>query len=256
MNGPDTTITAVNGNYAIDINGDGITDFNIQVNELNDVQGDFGNSNIISENNNQITLGSVSYCYSLNYATGNVDTVSANLMVNTYNINDSISKKCNWAPAHSLMTLEYAASSSFYPYSYNCGGSSGDTIITFIGVRIVKDSDTLYGWIAVSLDGKNFPDVTVISYACQKAITTGINEIKTGTAINIYPNPVRYNLNIEFPTEGRYNLSLTNVFGQVISSNQFYGVKTDLDVSGLSGGIYFVRVYNEHSEEVTKILVQ
>lgn len=80
--------------------------------------------------------------------------------------------------------------------------------------------------------------------------TIGISE-NTAHAIVIYPNPASTILNVE--AEGYDNLQIVNVVGQVVYSAALVG-RTQVNVSGLSNGVYFVRLTNAEGTTTQKFV--
>ncbi len=72
----------------------------------------------------------------------------------------------------------------------------------------------------------------------------------------MYPNPAQENVSIRLPEDGEFNVSITNVNGQVlINSQQLQGITT-IDLHQLDAGVYFVNVYNEVSRETKRLIVK
>jgi hypothetical protein len=89
----------------------------------------------------------------------------------------------------------------------------------------------------------------------QQTIPTSVNAVtKTGGDILIYPNPTSENLNIENTTgsTGLVYAEIYNTLGQVVSSFQFKDAATNVSVSGLANGIYFIKLYNDTMNIVKK----
>jgi PKD repeat protein len=91
-------------------------------------------------------------------------------------------------------------------------------------------------------------------------IVSGINEISLNDYINVFPNPTTGNLKVQFdiPTDGQYDLSVTNVLGQTMYTNTLHlaGQSTqNIDMSGFSKGIYFLSIKGPNSTGVKKIML-
>lgn len=73
--------------------------------------------------------------------------------------------------------------------------------------------------------------------------------------INIYPNPVSAKLTIETKdlTKGSI-LSILNINGQELINQQLNDSKTQIDVSKLTSGIYFVKIINDGIIEIRKVI--
>jgi hypothetical protein len=95
--------------------------------------------------------------------------------------------------------------------------------------------------------------VTVMKY---DSTYSGINE-KQESRLSIYPNPATDKITLE--TTGAVkesNLAIVNAQGQELISRKITEPKTQIDISNLPSGVYFVRLLNEKTVEVGKIIKQ
>jgi len=93
------------------------------------------------------------------------------------------------------------------------------------------------------------------------ACSVGLDESAVSgrqSAVNIYPNPASTTITISTPTTPDKNTTLTiyNLNGQALLSRQITEQQTVVDVSGLSQGIYFVRVVDDMTVQVEKFVKQ
>jgi hypothetical protein len=73
--------------------------------------------------------------------------------------------------------------------------------------------------------------------------------------VKIYPNPTRNILTIEtIEITGKCTLSLFNVNGQEVFTQEVVSAKTQLDMSGFAKGVYTLRLVNNDRVEVRKIV--
>ncbi|MBI2269682.1 MAG: T9SS type A sorting domain-containing protein [Bacteroidetes bacterium] len=87
-------------------------------------------------------------------------------------------------------------------------------------------------------------------------LKTGIKEHLNNIALAIYPNPTRENITIEVKNPGTYNVKVYNPIGQkLIEMNNINTPKTNLNVSALPEGIYYVEIRTGEITEIKKILV-
>jgi hypothetical protein len=70
---------------------------------------------------------------------------------------------------------------------------------------------------------------------------TGI-ETMVDDLLNIYPNPAKDKLTISAGQDATYTVTMTNISGQILMTEQFQGDHTTLLLAGLDTGIYFVTV--------------
>jgi len=84
-----------------------------------------------------------------------------------------------------------------------------------------------------------------------------VEEINTERGITITPNPSSNKITIlNLTITGITQLSIFNVSGEKVIERQLTDNEIQLDISALTTGIYFVRVQNESTVDVKKILKQ
>lgn len=84
---------------------------------------------------------------------------------------------------------------------------------------------------------------------------TGATENNIKENVKLYPNPVVNSLNITIPEYFKSaTVSLLNLNGQELTSQQLLQNNVVIDMSGLSSGIYFVKVVSDTFIEVKKII--
>ena len=88
---------------------------------------------------------------------------------------------------------------------------------------------------------------------------SAVNELD-GISFKVYPNPANEVLNITFDNDldfKKVNLSMTNMLGQIVFRNQNHtNQKTQIDVSGLTAGLYFLILEKRKSRVVQKVVVE
>ena len=74
----------------------------------------------------------------------------------------------------------------------------------------------------------------------------GIKENNNSFSFEVYPNPATTSLTIS-KEEGTATIIITDVFGKEIKQNQTENKTTDIDISNLQNGIYFITVTDKKS---------
>jgi hypothetical protein len=103
------------------------------------------------------------------------------------------------------------------------------------------------------VDEANSFNATVMKY---DSILTGISEPQQ-LQTSLYPNPARDKITIEtsgMPKE--ITLEIVNIEGQQLITRQISQPKTQIDISTLPSGVYFVRVINNRTVQVGKFVKQ
>lgn len=88
-------------------------------------------------------------------------------------------------------------------------------------------------------------------FAINDAIYSGLDEVNKTSGI--YPNPAKDKLVIE--ASNLSNIQILNVNGSVVYEHNSTGSHDVIDVSGLSNGIYFVRLVTGTKSEIHKVLI-
>jgi hypothetical protein len=99
-------------------------------------------------------------------------------------------------------------------------------------------------------DQANNWGITVMRYRSN----AGISEL-TSPGISIYPNPAHDYMTVETSfTPSQDLLSISNLNGQQLITRQITQPKTQIDISYLPSGVYLVRLINDKTVEVGKIV--
>jgi hypothetical protein len=89
----------------------------------------------------------------------------------------------------------------------------------------------------------------------EEACLTEVEEITAQSGITIIPNPSNNKITISSPSlTGIAQLSIFNVNGEKVIEGQLTDNETQIDISALPRGIYFVRLQNEKMVEVGKMV--
>ena len=216
-----------------DVNSDGIND--IEFSGYN--SGGLGNSDIYTD---VYTLNSsVQIAVIPSHLTW-ADTVQTGSVIN----NSLIWRNSN-ASAYFLLNENgyYHTSSPPYTIYYSYGVFGGHN--KYFGFRINNSSDTLYGWFLLS------GELTITSYAIQK-YAAGISQLKMqNDELRIYPNPAANRVQVTY-IDNITNIIAYDVLGKEVLSTK----EKDIDVSGLTEGVYFVQVKTSEGTLTKKIIVQ
>ncbi len=70
----------------------------------------------------------------------------------------------------------------------------------------------------------------------------------------MYPNPVKDKLTLEFDNATSNNLYITNTLGQIVYSVNTVNSKEELDLSFLPIGIYYLKIQNNSTQKVFKVI--
>jgi hypothetical protein len=108
-------------------------------------------------------------------------------------------------------------------------------------------------WISKGISGNG-----VALFDAPYSNYTGVSQFNSGSharLIGVYPNPATDYITVELSgIVKETNLSIVNIEGQEFISRQISQPKTIIDISSMPSGVYFVRVTNEKTVEVGKII--
>jgi uncharacterized delta-60 repeat protein len=145
---------------------------------------------------------------------------------------------------------------------YNQDGSSDSTFGTDGIVTTAIDSSNSYLCaVAIQHDGKIlvggeiYINDTIGRLALARYISgLNIGEIDNpNNSILIYPNPSTGRLTVETSlTPANSQLTIMNLCGQQLITRQITSPKTQIDISSLPSGVYFVRITDDKTVEVGK----
>jgi len=73
---------------------------------------------------------------------------------------------------------------------------------------------------------------------------TGVQEVNSGTSLQVYPNPASGELNIPALNFQPKQVIIYNVEGRVVQTGKYSKV---IDINSLSPGLYFIEVKDENT---------
>lgn len=127
---------------------------------------------------------------------------------------------------------------------YTLDGSEPSNSSALYTTPIVLTSSTTVKAIAYK-EGMQNSEIAIADYQ----ITTGISEVESATLI--YPNPACQSLNI-ITTTAINHVEIYTMAGQKVSEQRCNGTQASLNVSSLSAGMYFMKIYTEEGVSTQK----
>lgn len=79
--------------------------------------------------------------------------------------------------------------------------------------------------------------------------STGLSDHAEGS-INLYPNPASHMITVSYPKNGQHLITLSDLRGRVFSSEEYTGVRTEINVDHIPSGIYIVDVDGKWKRKV------
>ena len=103
-------------------------------------------------------------------------------------------------------------------------------------------------------------DTLTSQYGCDSIVTvktyykSGIDDIRAENLIKIYPNPAKEVFTLDLGgliLDGTDVITVINSTGQVVYTSNIQYQKTDIDISSLQSGVYYIRI----GKTVKKLIV-
>lgn len=85
---------------------------------------------------------------------------------------------------------------------------------------------------------------------------TGVEELTTSPAFEVYPNPASDDLHVSFPDQEARSISIYSMNGELVYSEKVNAMQHTLHLGELSKGLYVLKVNGAEGQSSKKILVQ
>jgi len=116
------------------------------------------------------------------------------------------------------------------------------------------DNCTIGGGFNYFVCYKNGDFTYPIGEECEEFFLTNNNDLPAESQMNLFPNPVKDILNIKLVNSNFAEASIINVEGKNISTEKINGTNPQLDLSGLTPGIYFLRIKSSDQTIVNRFV--
>jgi len=128
------------------------------------------------------------------------------------------------------------------------------------GIASIMINGSWYDCPAYDIDGDLRPYLNThpeIGVDEVPVLETGISVSSPYPSINLYPNPAKDKITISLPLlNGNTLLTIFNVSGEKVMERQLTDTETQLDISALPQGVYFVREQDEKTIQIDKLVKQ
>lgn len=136
-------------------------------------------------------------------------------------------------------------------YSWNFG--DGTTLTNTPGT--VTHTFTTAGpkMVTVTLTNECGTETVVATVVVTSTASIATNEIE---GLNVYPNPANERVIVELPTAAQGVGSVYNTTGALVKTIENFTAKTEISVSDLTPGVYFLHVQSEEKTSIVKLVVE
>jgi hypothetical protein len=87
-------------------------------------------------------------------------------------------------------------------------------------------------------------------------ITLGLDEFSLANSVSVYPNPANESITVLTDGLNMTKVELMNIAGQIISSTEVNSTLVKVDVSTVSSGVYFVKVFSAEGTAVKQLIIK
>jgi len=133
----------------------------------------------------------------------------------------------------------------------NAGWESGNNMM-FVLTGDVEENTIRH---AYSYDMDQYGPVLHVYFT--EGSGTGTEEIQSDIRSRVYPNPAEGRLYIQNPSSDRFSYNIYDINGKLVASEQHIsGSGTDVNLSNLSRGVYFVKLITTEQTETHKVILK
>jgi len=152
-----------------------------------------------------------------------------------------------------------------YAYEFGIVGFQHPSLESYVGTSgfsLYNGEHSLYDEFGLSTQSAGTPTWYYITATPMvrmnfdpSSATTSLHENKTNI-LNIYPNPSTGLLNINQSSNDIYNLSITNIIGQVVYKDIINNVKNIIDLSHIDKGVYLVEIKDNRTIFTERLIIE
>ena len=105
-------------------------------------------------------------------------------------------------------------------------------------------------------------DVQIAQPGVDECLSSSVNAMQQNNNLEVFPNPAKMSVNISWTNtqlKGNAEIVIFNHFGQKVynqSVTKNGSFTTDIDITGLAKGIYFIKVSCNNDNAVQKLIVE
>lgn len=116
--------------------------------------------------------------------------------------------------------------------------------------------------VKVESIGNIFYDISNNNFTISTDLTVGVKQVSTNNPVglSVWPNPFNDHLNFEvnnLNNKTQTLLSVVDLLGNTVMHSNYSGrseLKESLDLSGLSNGVYFIKIVNDAKQSVHRVV--
>jgi hypothetical protein len=141
-----------------------------------------------------------------------------------------------------------ASGADTYAWSNPVTGNSGGA-----SLPLTLNIDVNYLFTVTGTDANGCTKTATVAVEVQKC--TGVTEFGLqSNFVSIYPNPTNGLVTIETKNGNSGAIEIMDLSGKIIFTETIISTTTEINMSTLAAGVYFVKIKNETSSEVIKLI--
>lgn len=141
-------------------------------------------------------------------------------------------------------------------FSSATGGTAPYSYLWFPGMQATQNiSGVCPGNYTVCITDANGCTQSPPCSAVSVNFNNGIHEIPAADVIDIFPNPSTGKFTLELLNNNFYTMKITNPYGETILEEQKTTKRSEMDISTMPGGFYFITITTEDGVSNIKIVL-
>ncbi|MNK05579.1 hypothetical protein D3C87_234620 [compost metagenome] len=136
-------------------------------------------------------------------------------------------------------------------YSWDFG--DGTTLTNTPGTVTHTFTTTGPKMVTATLTNECGTETVIATVVVTSTASVATNEIE---GLNVYPNPASERVIVELPTAAQATGSVYNTTGSLVKTIENFSAKTEISVSDLTPGVYFLNVQSEQKTSIIKLVVE
>ncbi|MFN4083897.1 MAG: T9SS type A sorting domain-containing protein [Bacteroidia bacterium] len=107
------------------------------------------------------------------------------------------------------------------------------------------------GSATITITSRKFPANTDTLKYTVNAWVTSVKNVSKSTELSLFPNPAKDKISVKYQTRENISIDIYNVLGSKVKNINHSGMETEINITDLKNGVYFIR-FNDGNKTYTK----